>query len=244
MEFRLFHFYPDLMNLYGSYGNLSVLRRLLERLGHTAEIVPVQPGEDAPLRQADFFFLGAGTERRQRFAMRDLSRYQGDIKAAAFNGLPMLFCGNAMELLGKSVLDVEGNTFLGLGVAEFTATQVKRRIVGDVYGHTDLFPEPIVGFMNKSSRVTDVGRPLIQSMDLGFGNHGQKGPEGFHVRNVFASELTGPILVKNPRLLEAVAAAILKRKGAEVPETWPVDPWAEKGYAVTEAELRKRFQGK
>ena len=244
MEFRFIHFYPDLMNLYGSYGNLSVLCRLLDRLGHTASVVPVEPGEDVPLRKADFFFMGAGTERRQRFAMEDLRRRQGDMKAAAFNGLPMLFCGSAMELLGKTVTDVNGDTFLGLGVAEFSSTQVKRRIVGDVYGFTDLYPDPVVGFMNKSSRITDVGKPLLQSMYMGFGNHGDRGREGFHVRNVFASQLTGPILVKNPRLLEVVAAAVLKRKGEAVPETWPVDTWAEKGYAVTAEELRKRCQGK
>ncbi|MBQ9348192.1 MAG: hypothetical protein IJT94_12805, partial [Oscillibacter sp.] len=109
MEFRFIHFYPDLMNLYGSYANLSVLCRLFERLGHTVSVQTIQPGEDADLRKADFFFIGAGTERRQRFAMRDLSRYQGAVKAAAFNGVTMLFCGNAMELLGKSIVDVEGN---------------------------------------------------------------------------------------------------------------------------------------
>ena len=28
MELRLIHFYPDLMGLYGSYANVSVLKRL------------------------------------------------------------------------------------------------------------------------------------------------------------------------------------------------------------------------
>ena len=30
MELRLIHFYPDLMGLYGSYANVSVLKRSLE----------------------------------------------------------------------------------------------------------------------------------------------------------------------------------------------------------------------
>ena len=33
MELNLLHFYPDLMSLYGSYANLSVLKRALERIG-------------------------------------------------------------------------------------------------------------------------------------------------------------------------------------------------------------------
>ena len=30
MELKIIHFYPDLMSLYGSYANVSVLRRYLE----------------------------------------------------------------------------------------------------------------------------------------------------------------------------------------------------------------------
>lgn len=33
MELKIIHFYPDLMSLYGSYANVSVLRRYLEALG-------------------------------------------------------------------------------------------------------------------------------------------------------------------------------------------------------------------
>ena len=68
----------------------------------------------------------------------------------------------------------------------------------------------------------------------------EKGPEGFRRDNVFASELTGPILLKNPRLLETVVSAILRRRGAPEPETWPLDAWTEQGYAITEEQLRLR----
>ena len=38
MEFRFLHFYPDLMSLYGSYANVSVLKRYLERLGRAVTV--------------------------------------------------------------------------------------------------------------------------------------------------------------------------------------------------------------
>ena len=53
MEFRFVHFYPDLMSLYGSYANLSVLQRLLEQLGHTVTVTPLAPGETTSLAGAD-----------------------------------------------------------------------------------------------------------------------------------------------------------------------------------------------
>lgn len=259
MEFQILHFYPDLMNLYGSYANVSVLARLLERLGHTASVTAVNPGDfsdggsgsgaantlnaaplDKLLSRADFLYMGAGTERRQRFAMRDFARYAEAVKLAAGKGFPMLFAGTAMELLGASVTTAELETYAGIGLSGFTSVQGKRRIVGDVYAHTELFAESVVGFMNKSAVISGIDTPLLDSLELGFGNETEKGPEGFRKGNVFASELTGPILVKNPRLLALIAAAVLKRRGAEAPETLPLDEWAVKGYAVTERELKQR----
>ena len=59
---------------------------------------------------------------------------------------------------------------------------------------------------------------------------------------MFASELTGPILVKNPRLLDAVAGAIYQHRGEALPEQRPVDRWAEDGYAITAEQLKLRSE--
>ena len=112
----------------------------------------------------------------------------------------------------------------------------------DVYGVTDLCQDPVVGFMNKCSVITGVETPLLTQVSLGYGNQGEKTPEGFHRGNVFASELTGPLLVKNPRLLEIVAAAMLTRRGAPLPGERLTDAWTESGYAITAEQLRLRCQ--
>ena len=112
----------------------------------------------------------------------------------------------------------------------------------DVYGRTDLYPEAVVGFMNKCSTITGVETPLLTAVELGFGNDGEGRPEGFHRKNVFASELTGPILVKNPRLLDAVAGAIYQHRGEALPEPRPADRWAEDGYAITAEQLKLRSE--
>lgn len=243
MELRIIHFYPDLMSLYGSYANVSVLKRMLETLGHTVTVESVHPGESANLSNADFLFMGAGTERAQKAALADfLLHYGNDVRELAANGTPMLFAGNSMELLGKSITDAEGKEYDGIGLASFTSLQGKRRIVEDVYGQTDLYAEPIVGFMNKCSLISGVETPLITSMAMGFGNEAKCGPEGFHGNNVFASQLTGPILAKNPRLLEAVIAAIYAHRGEALPAELPRDEYAEAGFAVTAEQLKLRCQ--
>ena len=242
MELKIVHFYPDLMSLYGSYANVAVLKRYLEAMGNTVTVETVAHGTAADLSGADFLFMGAGTERRQKTALADFVQYSEAVKAAAEGSCPMLFAGTAMELLGKSIIDADGKEYAGIGLSGFTAVQSAKRLVGDVYGESDFIDAPIVGFTNKSSVISGVETPLLHTLNMGIGNEGEKTPEGFRYQNVIGSHLTGPLLVKNPRLLEALVRAICVRRGEPLPETLPVFPHAEEGYAVTAEQLKLRWE--
>lgn len=241
MNLNILHFYPDLMSLYGSYANVSLLRRTLEEMGNSVTVERVPLGAAADLSSADFIFMGAGTERAQKAALADFLRFAPDLKAARERGTVMLFAGNAMELLGASITDADGKTYEALGLAPFTAAQGMERFVEDVYAHTDLFSDAVVGFMNKCSRISGVTAPLLTSMSMGYGNDAPRSPEGYHEKNVFASQLTGPILVKNPALFKAVIAALYASHGMDCP-TVPLDRYLTDGYAVTAEQLRLRSE--
>ena len=241
MELKIIHFYPDLMSLYGSYANVAVLKRQLEALGNTVTVETVVPGEAVDLSAADFIFMGAGTERAQKAALADFIRYEVNLKTAADNGTAMLFAGTAMELLGKSITDDAGKEYAGLGLAGFTTVQGKKRFVEDVYGATALYPDPVVGFINKCSTISGVESPLLTAVQLGYGNEGLKTPEGFLYKNVIGSHLTGPILVKNPRLLDTVVAAIYAKHGKSLPAERPANRWTEDGYTITAQQLKQRI---
>ena len=241
MELKIIHFYPDLMSLYGSYANVAVLKRQLETMGNTVTVETVAPGGDCDISSADFLFMGAGTERAQKAALADFIRYESAVKAAAEDGVSMLFAGTAMELLGKTVTDEAGREYAALGLAGFTSVQGKKRFVEDVYGATDLYPEAVVGFVNKSSVISGVETPLLTAVQLGYGNEGLKTPEGFRFKHVLGSHLTGPILVKNPRLLDWVIAAIYEKRGEALPAEQPVNRWSEDGYIITAEALKQRI---
>ena len=83
----------------------------------------------------------------------------------------------------------------------------------------------------------------LTAVELGYGNDGPKTPEGFRYRNVLASELTGPILVKNPRLLDKVVEAIHQRGGEPLTGPVPHDAWTQQGYAITAEQLKLRVKG-
>lgn len=238
MEVRVVHLYPELMSLYGSYANVSVLRRYLEGLGHTVTVDPVSLGDAPDLAGADFVCMGAGTERASLAALDRLPPHAGALQAAVEDGVPMLFAGTAMELLGARITEADGTERSGLGLGAFTVKRTGKRIVGDVYGHTGAVPQAVVGFMNKCAEIDGVESPLLEEVKMGPGNHGPGTPEGFVRSGLMASELTGPLLVKNPRLLELTARRICRRRGGDWPDQPPRDPWAERGYQVTEEQLR------
>ena len=85
--------------------NVSILKRTLEEMGNTVTVERVELGGDADLTHADFVYMGAGTERAQKAALLYFSKLGDAVKAAADAGVTMLFAGNSMELLGKTITD-------------------------------------------------------------------------------------------------------------------------------------------
>lgn len=244
MELTILHLYPDCMSLYGEYANLAVLRRHLRAAGVSVTVETALFEDAPPFERADLIYMGAGTERAQKGAITALLPHQEGLRAAVDRGAAVLFTGNAMELLGMSVTDESGEAWPCLGLAEFTTVETDRRDPGDVIAHTSLWDSPVVGFMNKCSRtfMADGGddAPLFERLSLGMGNQREKGPEGYVDGNVFATHLTGPILVKNPDFTDFLIRRIFALKGWPLPEALPVLPYEREAYEVTLKELTAR----
>ena len=60
--------------------------------------------------------------------------------------------------------------------------------------------------------------------------------------NVFATHLTGPVLVKNPHLTDFLIRRLFEAKGWELPKALPVLPHEREAYEVTLAELSARVK--
>lgn len=240
MELNILHLYPDSMDLYGEYANLAVLRRHLEAMG-VAVTVTECTCEDIPdFADADLIYMGAGTERSQKAVLLGLVHHADAFKAAVDRGAVVLFTGNAMETLGASVTDAKGRAWPALGVADFTTVETDRRTPEDVIATPTLWDSPVVGFMNKCSTTSGVTTPLFSALPLGFGNDRRGGAEGYVSGNVFATHITGPVLVKNPDFLALLLRRVFQAKGWPLPEALPVFPHEREAYAVTLRELRAR----
>lgn len=242
MELTVTHLYPDCMSLYGEYANVAVLRRHLEALGVAVNVREITSEDTLDVSGADFIYMGAGTEKMQKSVLIAAPHYAGALKEAVERGAVVLFTGNAMETLGASVTDAEGRVWPGFGLADFTTKEFETREPQDVLAVSSLWESDAVGFMNKCSETYGVTTPLFEHVYLGFGNEESLSPEGYVNGNVFATHLTGPVLVKNPDFLDLIITRLFQYKGWEVPEKLPVLPHEREAWQVTLQELQARIK--
>lgn len=238
MELTILHLYPDAMSLYGEYANLLVLKERLELAGVTVKMETALFEDTPDFANADFIYMGAGTERTQKAAITALLPHREALKAAIDRGAILLFTGNAMELVGESVTDTTGEAWPCLGLAGFTTVESDKRVPGDVIALPELWDAPAVGFMNKCSVTKGITSPLFPTLSLGFGNEREQGAEGYVSGNLYATHLTGPVLVKNPDFTAFLIRRIFEAKGWDYPEQLPDLPYEREAYQVTLTELR------
>lgn len=242
MELTITHLYPDVMSLYGEYANIAVLRRHLEAMGVTVRLEKITCEDQFSLTDADFIYMGAGTERKQKLVLAAAPQNADALKSAVQRGAVLLFTGNAMETLGASVTAADGQTWPGYHLADFTTKEFPQRDPGDILASTSLWESDTVGFMNKCTETYGITTPLFEQVYLGFGNEENLSPEGYVNGNIFATHITGPVLVKNPAFLDFIITRLFHQKGWDLPETLPILPHEREAYAVTLRELQARIK--
>jgi CobQ-like glutamine amidotransferase family enzyme len=195
------------MNLYGDYGNVSILKSRLIDQGAEVNVVCKTIGDEISFDDTDFVYCGAGTESNLLLALEDLKRYKEDFIRYIDSGKPCLFTGNSMEMLGKSISS-ETSTIEAFSVFGYEAKKEKERIIGNVIIKSDAFNEKIVGFVNKQATIKDDSS--ISGINIYNSSHMEN---SFYVKeSLISTYITGPILVKNPELLDFFVKSIISKK--------------------------------
>ena len=255
MIIKILHLYHDLMNLYGEYGNIAVLCRYLEDAGIEVQLDKVSIGDSFNLTDYNFIYCGAGTEKNQKVALADIISHRDELKVYAENNGTALFTGNSLEMLGKNIYDRNGAMFEGLALAGFSAYQggesyeqyiretpndtelIKNdtRITGDVIFKADFIEKPLVGFVNKCGFIKGDFNYLF-TVTYGIGNNRSDKYDGVRINNILGTYLTGPVLVKNPAMLDYIVSLITDGKAKK--QSYESQ---NRGYEITYKELMKRF---
>ena len=230
---KLLHLYHDLMNLYGEYGNIVVLKKHLEDQGLEVFLDRKTVNEDFDFADYDFIYCGSGTEANEMVALEDLLKRKDAFVKAIEKGTVVLFTGAAMELLGKSVNGREALDILPLET-EFTDD----RYTGDVIVKNDEIGE-VVGFINRCSLIKE--DEDIKLFDYVFRQKEVKDNayEGYHYKNVYGTHIIGPILVKNPNFMKKIIEDL---GGKDLIYKDISYPFAEDSYSVTLNALKERIK--
>lgn len=232
---KILHLYHDIMNLYGDYANISALKRILEYSGEDVTVDRISLGGSAVFSEYDFVYIGSGTERNQKTVLKDLEKYKDQLRDYISADKPVLMTGNSFEMLGHMITDGSGVNYKGLDLYDFTTVEEKgKRFTDDIICRADFLEQPLVGFINKSSKIFNIRQRLFTT-EFGLGDNDEGGYEGIHDHNFFGTHLTGPILMKNPHFLIYLAAIILGRE----PDTTHLE-YERKGYKVTLDKLSER----
>ena len=210
---KILYLYPDMLELYGDYGNIQILKYRIESRGYKAIIDRYSIGDTTPnFNNYDIVFAGGGADNEQSILAEDLVKYKDNIKDAVKNGVFFLLICGAYQLFGKYYKGVEGNIIPGLEVFDYYTVanpDRKKRCIGNIVIETKM--GNVIGFENHGGQTFDISNPFGNVL-FGNGNKFGDSEEGFFENNVIATYLHGPLLSKNPELCDYIIKYCLDRK--------------------------------
>lgn len=216
-ELKILYLYPDMLELYGDYGNIQVLRYRLEKRGFQCTVDKYSIGDEMPnFKNYDIIFAGGGADNEQSILSEDLIKYKDELKDAENEGVFFLLICGAYQLFGKYYKGVEGNIIPGLEIFPYYTEAIadrKKRCIGNIVLDVNLNGKEtkVIGFENHGGQTYNITTPFGKVL-FGNGNKFGDTQEGFFKTNVIATYLHGPLLSKNPELTDYIIKYCLDRK--------------------------------
>lgn len=235
MVVKILHWYYDIMNLYGEYGNIKVIEKHLQDQGVKVLVERKTVNETVNLEEYDFIYMGAGTEDNQLFVMKDMQKYAEALKKYIDDEKVALFTGNSYEMLGQKINDEKA-----LGIFDFETQILNDRITSDVIYKSKFLKNKVVGFVNKMTNVVHNINPLFE-VEFGIGENENNNAEGVKYKNLYGTHVTGPILVRNPEMLEKIVRLICMQKDKNYVCKKIKYPNEKEGYELVLSELKNRM---
>ncbi len=228
-ELKILYLYPDMLELYGDYGNLQVLKYRMEQRNISCKIDNYSINDETPnFSSYDIVFAGGGADNEQSILADDLIKYKDNIKKAVQEGVFFLLICGAYQLFGKYYKGVEGNIIPGLEIFPYYTEAIndrKKRCIGNIVLEVELQegnPTKVIGFENHGGQTFNGMSPFGKVL-YGNGNSFGNTHEGFFIGNVIATYLHGPLLSKNPQIADYIIKYCLERKYGEKIELQNLD---------------------
>ena len=218
---NVLHLYYDLLNLYGENANVRCIKRCL-KLNNIKVNVDLKSIKDKiDFEKYDLIYIGSGSEEDLLFALSDIRTRRSEFKKYIEDNKYLILTGNAMDMFGKFILTDKKIDALGLFkyhtkfINESTFENASTdRIVGEIRAKTKLIKNEIIGFQNRCDLNINVKSPLFK-LDNKFSNDLESSNEGFTYKNVYATHIIGPLLIRNPYFTDYILSNLCKEKNLD-----------------------------
>ena len=218
LQLRLAHLYPKMLNIYGDYGNVLVLKKRCEWRDIDIIIDEYEIGD--ALEEHDIYFIGGGQDTQQVAVSKDIQRHKTFLENEKRMGAVFLSICGGYQLLGEYYEQQNGEKLLGIGLLDAYTKAGSKRFIGNVTSECKFLDKSksLVGFENHSGLTYLRGdtKPIAEVL-IGNGNNGRDKGEGARSQNVFGTYLHGSFLPKNPHFADYLIKLALKKKyGMEI----------------------------
>lgn len=199
-EVKLLHLYYDLLNMYGENGNIVALVKALEEQRIKVIVDFKSIDDDINFNDYDFIYVGTGNDEDYNLALNDLKKYKKELKKYIDSNKVLLATGNSLDL------------FAELNILDFKIKKIDFRIIGEQIYKTNIIDKTIIGFQNRDTVIKDNKENKLFDVIKGTGYEPNINIEGINKNNFYGTYLLGPLLIRNPYLLEYFVKLILDSK--------------------------------
>ena len=234
-KINILHLYYDIANLSGDAGNIYAIKKALDEQNVKYSLDELTIGDKIDFKKYDLVYLGHMDYEVQELVRDDLLKYKKQLLTRIEDGMTFISTGNSYELFGKAI-----NGKKALNLFNYEATKVteiitdeeiqnEERLVSEAICHIKGFDYPVIGFYNHGNEINSNENYLFD-VEKGFGSTSRLHTEGVHKYHFYGTYLLGPLLVRNPYLLDEIISKLLKDNNIEFKEVDSLDKTAYREY--------------
>ncbi len=216
---NILHLYYDLLNLYGENANTRCLVHNLKLNNIKAHVDLKSINDKIDFQKYDLIYIGSGSEDNLFLSLNDLMKRKKDIKEYIESNKYLILTGNSIDLFGNFI-QTEEKKINALGIFNYytkfanvnnSDSASKDRIVGEVTASSKLIQEKIIGFQNRCDLNYKIKSPLFK-INQNYSNDLNNTHEGFTYKNVYATHIIGPLLIRNPYFTNYILSKLCEDK--------------------------------
>lgn len=216
---NVLHLYYDLLNLYGENANTRCIKYNLELNKIRVKVDYKSLNDQINFDNYDIIYIGSGSEDNMKLALNDILKRKNEIEKYIESNKYLILTGSSMDLFGKFI-ETKTEKLNALNIFDYYTRYIsesnlnnasKDRIVGEVRGKCDFIDEEIIGFQNRCDLVFGIKEPLFK-LNKDYSNDLKNDKEGFVYKNVYATHIIGPLLIRNPFFTNFILCKLCKTK--------------------------------